>query len=148
MIAIAMVLALLSMMASHTPASVQPPPEPPLEVPSHCTIAGLGWFYDEGSKHRVGFGLAAISTGTPYVQEREYGDVVIWPAKGILSMIDHKSKTMICGTFESIGSESPSYKHNNRIMEGKGIFKGEMFRIAVEVKDKGESDDWILIEII
>ena len=149
LIAIAMALALLLTTALSIPVAAETPPEAPSTAPAHCRVVGLGYFYnDEGCEDRVGFGLAAVSTGTPYIEEGDYGDVVEWPARGRFFMIDHGSENTVRGTFKIIGSEPPKYKPNNRIMAGKCIFKGKEFHLAVEVKDKGESDDWILIEII
>ena len=148
LITIAMSLALLLTTALSIPVAAETPPEAPSKAPAHCAVIGGGWFYDEDSEHRVSFGLVAISTGKPFLEDKGYGDVVIWPAKGRFFMIDHKSGIKVRGTFEDIGSEPPKYKPNNRIMEGECIFQGEKLRLAVEVKDKGESEDWILIEII
>ena len=148
LIAIVMSLALLMTTALSIPVVAVTPPEAPSEAPAYCTVVGLGWFYDEDSEHRVGFGLAAVSISKPFLEDKGYGGVVIWPARGRFFMIDHKSEIKVQGTFESIGSEPPKYKPNNRIMEGECVFKGEEFRLAVEVKDKGGSEDWILIEII
>ena len=148
LIAIAMALALLMTRVLSIPVAAETPLEAPSEAPAYCTVVGLGWFYDEDSEHRVGFGLAAVSTGKPFLEDKGYGDVVIWPARGRFFMVDHKSEIKVRGVFEDIGSEPPKYKPNNRIMEGECIFQGEKLRLAVEVKDKGESEDWILIEII
>lgn len=153
LIALAMTLALLLTTVLSIPVTADMLPDVPSTVPAYCSVVGLGYFYyDEGCEDRVGFGLAAVSTGTPYIDEREYGDVVIWPARGKFFMADRKSDIKVYGTFESIGSEPPKYKPDNRIMEGECIvIKGEERKehhLAVEVKDKGESEDWILIEII
>ena len=125
LITIAMALALLLTTALSIPVTADTLPEVPSTAPEHCSVVGGGYFYnDEGCKDRVNFELAAVSTGTPYIDEREYGNVVVWPAKGKFFMIDHASEVRVYGTFESIGDEN--YKPKNRILEGECIVSFDM----------------------
>lgn len=152
--AITLALVLLLSLAVSIPAAAQQPPWPPEFAAAHCKITGgtEGWYrYNFEEKHRISFGLTAISTGLPFIQHRDYGDVVFWPAKGEFHLVDHTTKEKVSGYIKNIIREEPTPPPKpRRLAEGKCTFDGNQYHLAVEVLDAGEPGvkDFVRIELI
>jgi hypothetical protein len=152
---IAIALAVLLLIAASIPVTADTPEwlEP---VSEKCQVTGGGWFMDKltDPSHKVSFEIEAASNDSPDIQERDYGgvihEVIVWPAEGEFSLLDHTSGQQITGTIKQLVWEE-SYKPDKRIAEGSAIFNGERYRLAVQVNDggkPGELPDRVLVELI
>ena len=131
-------------------------PERPRDTaPEQCKVTGgaEGEFEylkdgEPDGDHRISFGFNAISTDSPRLRERPYGYVVVWPAKGQFTLVDHTSGEKIKGHFTRILSECP-FGPNRRIAEGRCTLNEEDYNLAVEVVERGEPGvyDHVRIEL-
>ena len=156
-----LVLVLSLSLAIGQAAFAQLPTWPPEFAPEHSKITGgsegvLKYIYqEEGNQpvkepHRISFGFTAISTDLPRIQERDYGDVILWPAKGQFHLVDHTTKEKVSGDIRAIVREQPTPPRPRLLAEGKCTFKGTEYHLAIEVFDAGEPgvNDFVRIELI